>query len=120
MNSFKGELSVGIALLALLFVIFNPWNVFMPGYLIMGFLVGIIVLFITFATFLWKENSGDEREEFHRLFADRIAYLCGSGILLIGIISGEISHAPDPWLIVALAIMIIAKVGGLIYSKIKL
>ena len=120
MNTFKSELSIGIALIVLLFVIFNPFSLFMPGYLIMFFLIGAIVLFIAFATFLWRENEGDEREAFHRLFADRVAYLCGSGILLIGIVIEELNHSLDPWLIYALALMVIAKVGGLIYSKIKL
>ena len=120
MNTFRSELTVGVGLLALLFIIFNPFSVFMPGYLVMTFLVMAIVLFITFATFLWKENNGDEREQYHKLFADRVAYLAGSGILLIGIVIEELAHTLDPWLILALSIMVIAKVGGLIYSKIKL
>ncbi len=120
MNTFKGELSVGLGLVALLYIIFNPWNLFMPGYIIMGFLIAAVVLYTAFAVFLWKENHGDEREEFHRLFADRIAYLAGSALLLIGIVAGELQHALDPWLVFALAIMVIAKVVGLIYSKNKL
>jgi hypothetical protein len=117
MNIYKGELWVGCGLLVLLYIIFNPFNIFMPGYVVMGFLIGAVVLFIAFATFLWKENSGDERERYHRLFADRIAYLAGSGILLVGIIVGELAHALDIWLIIALAIMVFAKVAGLIYGK---
>ncbi|MGD1003389.1 MAG: hypothetical protein ABR884_02325 [Minisyncoccia bacterium] len=116
----KKELSVGVGLLVLLFVIFNPWNLFMPGYAVMTLLVGAVVLYIFFATFLWREGSGDERERFHRLFADRIAYLAGSALLLIGIAVGELQHALDPWLICALALMVIAKIGGLIYGKSKL
>ena len=115
----KAELSVGLGLLALIYIIFNPWNVFMPGYVVMGFLIGAVVLYLAFAVFLWKENSGDERERFHRLFADRIAYLAGSALLLIGIVVGELRHALDPWLIYALAVMVIAKVVGLIYGKMK-
>ena len=120
MNTFKNELTVGLGLLFLLFIIFNPFSVLMPRYMIMTFLVAAIVLFITFATFLWKENKGDEREQYHRLFADRIAYLMGSATLLIGIVISELAHSLDPWLIYAIAIMVIAKVAGLIYSKIKL
>jgi ABC-type Fe3+-siderophore transport system permease subunit len=120
MNTFKGELSVGVGLLALLYIIFNPWNLFMPGYVVMGFLIAAIVLYIAFATFLWKENEGDEREQFHRLFADRIAYLVGSAVLLIGIVLGELQHALNPWLILALAAMVLAKVVGLMYGKNKL
>jgi hypothetical protein len=78
-----------------------------------------VVFFIAFATFLWKEKSGDEREEFHRLFADRIAYLIGSGVLLLGIVIGELAHALDSWLVFALAAMVLAKVFALIYGKVK-
>jgi hypothetical protein len=117
----KSELAVGCGLLVLLSIIFNPWNIFMPGYVVMVLLIGAIVLYVVFAIFLWRENRGDEREAFHRLFADRIAYLAGSALLLIGIIVDELQRVPlDPWLVLALAIMVIAKVGGLIYSKMKL
>jgi uncharacterized membrane protein len=120
MENYKSELLVSLGLLVLLYIIFNPFGMFMPGYLIMGFLTAVIVFYIVFATFLWKENNGDEREEYHRLFADRIAYLAGSAILLIGIVVSELAHALDLWLIYALAIMVIAKIVGLIYSKRKL
>ena len=114
------ELSVGLGLVVLLLVIFNPWNMFMPGYLVMGFLIGIIVLYVAFAIFLWREQSGDEREQYHRLFADRIAYLVGSGLLIVAIVIQELAHALDPWLIFALVMMVLAKVIGLIYGKNKL
>lgn len=120
MNNIKGELAVGLGLLVLLFVIFNPWQVFMPGYVVMGLLIGAVVLFGILATFLWNEDHGDEREHFYRLFADRTAYLAGSTVLLIAIIVEELGHVLDPWLIVALAIMIVAKVGALMYGKNKL
>jgi hypothetical protein len=116
----KKELLVGLGLLVLLFIIFNPWNTFMPGYVVMGFLIAAVVLYAAFVTFIWQENHGDEREQFHRLFADRVAYLAGSALLLIGIVVGELQHALDPWLIYALALMVIAKIGGLIYGKNKL
>jgi hypothetical protein len=116
----KKELSVGLGLLVLLFIIFNPWHLFMPGYAVMTLLVGAVVLYIFFATFLWRERSGDERERFHRLFADRSAYLTGSAFLLIGIVAGELHHALDPWLVYALALMVIAKIAGLVYGKNKL
>jgi heme O synthase-like polyprenyltransferase len=114
------ELSIGVILIALLVIIFNPWQMFMPGYMVMGLLIGLIVLYIAFATFIWRENRGDEREAFHRLFADRIAYLTGSAVLLVGIVANELSHRFDPWLIAALVFMVFAKVVGLIYGKNRL
>lgn len=116
----KKELVVGLGLVILLFIIFNPWNAFMPSYAVMSLLVGAVILYAAFATFLWRESRGDERERFHRLFADRIAYLAGSALLLVGIVIGELRHALDPWLVYALVLMVIAKIIGLIYGKNKL
>jgi hypothetical protein len=120
MKNSTGELFVSLGLLVLLFIMFNPWQLFMPGYMVMGLMVAIVVLFVVFATFFWREGEGDEREEYHRLIADRVAYLAGSGALLLGVIISEWRHDLDIWLIGALAIMIVAKVAGLLYSKTKL
>ncbi len=120
MRNIKGEVMIAIGMLVLLFVLFNPWSLFMPGYVAMSLLVAITALFIIFAAFLWKESDGDERENFHRLFADRMAYLTGSGVLILAMVAGELAHVIDPWLIFALAAMIVAKVLALIYTKIKL
>jgi len=117
MKHFSGEIAVSVILLILLFILFNPFAVFMPGYLVMGLLVAAVVCFGIFSLFLWREGEGDERENLHRMFADRVAFLSGSALLLAGIVIGELSHQLDPWLIYALAIMVIAKVAALIYSK---
>lgn len=113
----KTELSVGVGLLVLLFVIFNPWNVFMPDYAVMGLLVGAVVLYLAFAALLWREGRGDEREQYHRLIADRMAFLAGSAVLLIAIVAEELAGALDPWLVFGLAAMVLAKIAGLIYGK---
>ena len=53
------------------------------------------------------------------MFADRIAYLTGSAILVVAIIVEELSRGLDYWLLGALAAMIIAKMAGLIYNKLN-
>ena len=121
MPNYKGELGVLVGLLGLLFVLFNPWNVLMPGYVVMALIIGAMVLFAAFAIFLWKENRGDERESLHRMFADRVAFLAGSGTLLAAIIIQESLHQPiSPWIFGTLGIMILAKTISIVYSKIKL
>jgi peptidoglycan/LPS O-acetylase OafA/YrhL len=120
MKNIKGELSVSIILLILLFAVFNPWQIAMPGYVVMCLLLAVLLLFIGFAVFLWREGRGDERENLHRMVADRIAFLTGSALLVAGIIAEELSRALDPWIIGVLAVMILAKMIGLIYAKIKL
>lgn len=121
MKRFIGEIVVAAVFIVLLFVVLNPWNIFMPDYVAMAMLAALVFLFGAFAGFIWHENGGDERERLHSMFADRLAFLAGSGILLAGIVIGELfyGHA-DPWILFTLAAMIVAKVAGLIYTKIKL
>lgn len=120
MKHFLGELIAALTFLALLFALFNPWNIFMPTSLQMIILAALVVLFGTFANFIWRENGGDERERLHRMFSDRLAFLTGSGILLVCVIVGEFYGQLNPWILLTLAAMIVAKVAGLIYTKIKL
>ncbi|HUZ92493.1 MAG TPA: hypothetical protein VNG29_00650 [Candidatus Paceibacterota bacterium] len=119
MKNFLGEFTVAVVLLALLFVVLNPWGVFMPTYLVMTILAAMAALFGVFAIFIWRENPADERERLHNLSADQMAFLAGSGFLLLGIVVGEFARQSDPWLILALDVMIIAKIAGLMYAKIK-
>ena len=116
----KGELGIAVVLLGLLFVVFNPWDIAMPSYVVMSLLVGLVVIFIAFASFVWRESQGDERERFHRSFADRAAYLAGSAFLLVAIVVEELSHNLDPWIVLVLAIMVFGKIIGLTYAKKKL
>ncbi len=114
------ELTVAVAFLILLFVLLNPWSLFMPDYVAMSILVALVVLFAFFANMLWREKGGDEREMLHRMFSDRIAFLSGSVILLIGVIAGELTQGINPWILYTLAAMVVAKAIGLIYTKINL
>ena len=120
MKNFLGEIIVAAVLLALTLALFNPSGIFMPTYLEMTVLAALVVLFGVFANFIWRESSSDEREQLHRMFADRIAFLTGSGILLLGIVIQEFSRQLNSWLLLTFAVMVIAKIAGLIYTKIKL
>ena len=91
----------------------------MPDMMIISILLCLVSLFSIFTIFIWREKRGDEREEFHRLFADRLAFLAGSGVLIIGVVIQELNHTLDRWLVTALVVMILGKVIGLIYGKKK-
>ncbi len=119
MKEIRGELIISLILIGLLFVIFNPWNIIMPDMMIISILLCLVSLFSIFTIFIWREKRGDEREEFHRLFADRLAFLAGSGVLIIGVVIQELNHTLDRWLVTALVVMILGKVIGLIYGKKK-
>jgi len=82
-------------------------------------ILGLVVLFIIFASFILKEKSADEREQLHKFMAGRLAYLLGAAVLVLGVVIQALSHNIDPWLVYALSGMILGKVLGLLYGQIK-
>ncbi len=111
---------MAVIFLVLLGILFNPWNIFMPTYIEMMIMVALVALFGVFASLIWREKGGDERERLHSMFADRVAFLSGSGILLIAIVLEAWMHELNPWILATLAVMVVAKVAGLLYTKTKL
>ncbi len=119
-KAFWGEIIVSVLLVVLLLVFFKPSGapaMSMPG--LMTVSAGIIAAFALFAVFVWREAARDEREELHRLIANRAAFLASALVLIIGVIVQSFAHANDPWLVGALAAMILAKVAGLIYGRVR-
>lgn len=119
MKNFKQEIILSVLLLLALFFIINPAMILMPNQLQMFLIVIFIAIFLGFSILIWKERGGDERDVAHRLFADRVGFLLGSLVLFIGVLFGVLSHSVDLWLVGALSIMVLAKIGGLVYLKIK-
>lgn len=54
--------------------------------------------FAIFAGFILKEKPRDEREAWHRMYADRIAFLVGTAILLVAIAVQGLGYVLDPGL----------------------
>ena len=113
------EVSISGILIVLLVLFLNPLGFWMPTALLMMMVLGLVVVFSLFASFVWRENHRDEREGLHKMMAGRIAYLTGTALLTLGIIVQSFNHELDPWLVFILAGMIVAKVIGLIYGRIK-
>lgn len=113
------ELTVSMILIVLLLIFLNPFNFFMPSEVVMMLIVALVVLFILFCVFIFREQASDEREVLHRYIANRYAYFLGSGTLVLAIIIQEMQHNLDPWIVVALVVMILAKIVGLLYSRMK-
>ena len=118
-NRFLQEITISIILIILLLLLLNPFHFWMPDFMVMTMVLGLLVIFSIFSTLIWKENVKDEREGFHRMMADRIAFISGSLVLIFGIIVESFNHEIDFWLISALGIMILAKTISIIYSRIK-
>lgn len=118
-NKFIGEVIISLTLIGLLIFFIDPLNLFMPRSLHPLMIPFLIVLFIVFAGFLWRETPGDEREQLHKFIASRFAYFAAIAALITGVVLQSFQGQIDPWLIYAICIALLAKILGLIYGHIK-
>jgi hypothetical protein len=115
-NSFLKEIFVSLTLIVLAVLLLNPFHFWMPEMMVISILAGALVIFGVFASFILREDIVDERDNLHRTLAGRNAFLIGSVVLIVGILVGGYDHRVDPWLIVALTLMISVKIGTRIWS----
>lgn len=118
-NNLLQEVSISGILIILLVLFLNPFDFWMPTTFLMMMVLGLVVVFALFASFVWRENHRDEREGLHKMMAGRIAFLFGTALLTLGIIVQSFNNNLDPWLVFILSAMIIAKVITLIYGRIN-
>lgn len=114
------EIFASAALIALLVLLLNPFHFWMPTSMQMILVGAALAAFCAVAVFVLRERALDEREEAHRSFAGRSAFLVGSAFLLLGIVAQSFNHAVDPWLLGALVAMIFAKLIARRYSDLYL
>ncbi len=118
-NNFIGEIVISLVLIGLLIFFINPLDLLMPQPLHPFMVPFLVVLFIFFAGFLWKETPGGEREQLHKFIASRFAYFAVITTLITGVILQSFKGEIDPWLVIAICIALLAKIAGLIYGHIK-
>lgn len=111
------EIGISAILLILIGLLTDSFSFWMPQGLYMVFTVLFTVVFVLFVTLVWREKARDEREYLHRYIASRYAYLAGVISLVVGILVQSFSHNIDPWMAITLAVMVFAKMIGLIYSR---
>jgi NADH:ubiquinone oxidoreductase subunit 4 (subunit M) len=116
MKSNIKEAIVTLCLIAIAILLLNPFHFWMPDMMVMCMLAIALILFGVFASFILREKSVDEREDAHRTFAGRNAFLAGSSILMIGIVIQGYTHSVDPWLIITLIVMILVKIATRMWS----
>lgn len=114
-NNLK-ETVVTVALLAIAILLLNPFNFWMPDMMVISMLVGALVLFGIFSSFILREKTIDERDEQHKTLAGRNAFLAGSGILILGIVVQGYTHSVDPWLVITLIGMVVVKIITRVWS----
>jgi len=108
---------IALVLLALLTLLTDPFMAFMPGMTAMVVLLCATVLACVWATFVIAEQAHDEREEQHRTSSGRLAYIAGVLSLTLALLVEGLGHRIDPWIAVALAAMIVVKLGSRLYSE---
>lgn len=118
------EVVLAILLIALLIIFTDPFAPYMEkmvkgtgGMYTPSFV--LLILYLLFITYIWKEKPRDERETHHSLTAGRFAYSIGVGVAVIGIITQTFHHTVDPWLIYVTASMVLAKLTSRIYYELK-
>lgn len=109
-----------IVILGIAIVFLNSGNLSMPSSVDSMLIVGLILAFLTFAAYVLREKSSDEREAIHVMKAGRYSYLVGVGTLIVGIVSQATTHEIDPWLVFALCAMVFSKLLSRIYLHFKM
>ena len=118
-NSFLTEIIISAVLIGLLILLLNPFDFLMPSPIQTMTIAAVLIIFISFCVFVWREKSRDEREQLHKQIASRFAYLTGATVLIIAIVIQSFNHTLDPWIVIALIVMILAKIVGVLYANNK-
>lgn len=112
------ELIGGVMLVGLLVFFVDPFMLWMPSMVVYSILAFVLIGFGIFGGMVWREQTNDEREEFHAMRASRMAYLAGLTTLVIGAVYQASTAMIDVWLFAAIAIMVIVKLATRIYASI--
>ncbi len=118
-NNYLGEIIISTLLIGLLIFFVNPFDLLMPHMLHPFMAPFLVVLLVILLGFLWKEHSGDEREILHRYISSRFAYFSSVLILIVGIVYESFHGNIDPWLVISVCLILLAKLLGLIFARIK-
>ena len=115
----KNYLHVGVAVTLTFFLLaladFLPFWMPMMGELVACVLVTLLL--IVWTGFVMKEDAQDERELYLQMRAGRVAYLSGLGFLTIALIVQVFFQTVDPWIAMALAVMVLAKLFTRLYLE---
>ena len=91
----------------------------MGNNILMMLLLIILIISFVILIFFWLEQPKDEREANHINIASRFAFFSSSIILIIAIIFQTFNHNLDPWIPLALGVVVSSKAIGILYSRLK-
>ena len=120
-NNFILEAVAVIGVMLSLLFLLNPFHWLMSDMVAMTVLCVAALLFLWFVSFVFAERALDEREALHRSIAAQLGYYGGVSVLMLIILVQKLYlHMLDPWMVGALGVMLIMKVIGRVYAKLKL
>lgn len=111
------HIGTAVVLVGLLTLLSDPFMLWMPAEAQMAVLLGAAVLACVWAGFVMYERSTDEREALHKMHAGRVAYLSGIAVLTVALIVQGFAHSIDPWISVALGVMVVSKLIARFYTE---
>lgn len=104
------EVIVSLIILVVLGVFLTPNHLLMPNTINAMLLLSLVIAFLVFIGFIWRERSEDERDLVHIYKSGRISFFVGSSILVLGIIVQALQHDIDIWLLLGLFAMVLTKI----------
>jgi len=78
-------------------------------------LMMVTVLLLIWAGLIVSESANDEREVYIKSQSGRVAYVAGLLVLILALVVQGLAHAIDPWIPVALAVMVSTKLLTRLY-----
>lgn len=114
------ETSSTLVILGIAILFLNPTHLTMPDSLSAMLSLGVIIAFLFFVAVLWREKAEDERDQLHIMHAGRASYIVGVGLLVLGILLQALDHEVDPWLVITLCGMVIAKFASRVYARLRM
>lgn len=112
------QIIVALILVVLLLLLANPFTFWMPEMATTVTLVVITALVAIWAGLIIQEKTVDEREVLHSMEAGRTAYLFGIAVLALALLFQGFSHGVDPWILLALGVMVVTRLVSRLYSDI--
>ena len=108
---------VGLVLAFLLLTLADLVPFWMP---MMGEMTAVLivsVLLLVWIGFVLKEQAHDEREALLTMKSGRVAYLLGLFVLMVALIMQGKEDMIDPWIALALAVMVLAKLATRFFNE---
>jgi hypothetical protein len=106
------QILCALVIIVLATLLLNPFHIGMADMMHMTLTAGLLAAFGIFVAFVLSEQGGDERERSHRMFSGRAGFL----VLVAGIVYQGSMGAIDPWLVGALALMLVIRISAHLYS----